>query len=342
VENNIFIPKKVMVGFQERTDTYTQKLAYVIYFDEKGVLRKENSWNSWRDHKIDSKEFDNTPTEGFVLNKKVGGCKYDWNVRNTYVRVYDPRDFEFEISIPNLLYILENTNSIKGKGLEGDFVYGWSGTELLLVPTSSPDYTAMVELNDLRHSKNNILSKDLTIGATYRHKSGADMTYMGRFDKHEDTRWEAYEVGKNLGKHYFFLTKDNKEIKIYKSLGNNFIATVDSGCISNYAELFELVERNTIYSPINPSRTEFFEYTLKELIESLLKSNYNTFYTLISGSYVKFYINKYKHISCNSREYRINKNFNTIEELYNNLKIFYRKRYLVNGKLYDNTMLNNQ
>lgn len=29
-------------------------------------------------------------------------------------------DFEFEITIENLLYILENANPIKGKGLEGE------------------------------------------------------------------------------------------------------------------------------------------------------------------------------------------------------------------------------
>ncbi|MCY7168922.1 hypothetical protein MK528_11220, partial [Streptococcus gordonii] len=34
-------------------------------------------------------EFDNVPTEGFVLNKKVGGTKSGWNHRSTYCRVYD-------------------------------------------------------------------------------------------------------------------------------------------------------------------------------------------------------------------------------------------------------------
>ncbi len=49
----IFIPTKIKVGYQERKDTYTKKLAYVIYFDEKGKLRKEASWQSWRDKKIE-------------------------------------------------------------------------------------------------------------------------------------------------------------------------------------------------------------------------------------------------------------------------------------------------
>ena len=30
---NIFIPKEIKVGFQERDSTYTKKLAYVIYYD---------------------------------------------------------------------------------------------------------------------------------------------------------------------------------------------------------------------------------------------------------------------------------------------------------------------
>ena len=102
MDESIFLPKTIRVGFQHRDDTYTKKLAYVIYYDEKGKLRKEASWSSWRDSNIEPEEYDNIPTEGFVLNKKVGGYKSDWNFRQAYVRVYDPRGFEFEITVPNL------------------------------------------------------------------------------------------------------------------------------------------------------------------------------------------------------------------------------------------------
>lgn len=44
----LFIPQKIHVGFQNREDTFNGKLAYVIYEDEKGNLRKETSWNQWR------------------------------------------------------------------------------------------------------------------------------------------------------------------------------------------------------------------------------------------------------------------------------------------------------
>ena len=122
MNSSIFIPKTINVGYQNREGTYTGKLAYVIYTDEKGKLRKENSWNSWRDKTIEPSVFDNIPTEGFVLNKKVGDYDSGWNHRHAYCRIYDPRGFEFEITFENLLYILENTNSIVGKGLEGLFV----------------------------------------------------------------------------------------------------------------------------------------------------------------------------------------------------------------------------
>ena len=38
MKSNIFIPKKINVGYQNRSDTYTGKLAYVIYYDEKGSV----------------------------------------------------------------------------------------------------------------------------------------------------------------------------------------------------------------------------------------------------------------------------------------------------------------
>lgn len=158
MKSNIYIPKRLNVGYQNREDTYTGKIAYVIYYDEKGKLRKETSWNNWRDEEIANTEFDNVPTEGFVLNKPAGGREYsnEWDVRKSYCRVYDPRDFEFEITIENLLYILANCSCVKGKGLEGKFVYGWDGKELILMPVDSPDYKEISAFSDKINDKQDI------------------------------------------------------------------------------------------------------------------------------------------------------------------------------------------
>lgn len=184
MRSSIYVPKRLNVGFQNRSGTYNGKLAYVIYFDEKGKLRKEKSWESWRDQSIQPEEYDNEPMEGFVLNKKVGDYASGWNHRQAYCRVWDPRGFEFEISIENLLYILENANCIKGKGLEGEFIYGWDGKDLILLPVDSPDYreiksyTKKIDTNDI------IKMKDLNVGSIYLDKDGNRYVYMGKHPKY--------------------------------------------------------------------------------------------------------------------------------------------------------------
>lgn len=180
MNNKLNIPKKIKVGFQKRSDTYTGMLAYVIYFDNKGVLRKEKSWETWRDKTIDAQEFDNEPTSGFVLNRGVGGVRqsYGWNARNEYIRVYDSRGFEFEISVANLLFILQECSAIKGKGLEGEFVYAWNGTKLALLPVSSQEFKESTEFCELQTKK--ITSGDMVVGCTYLTKDREEVLYMGR------------------------------------------------------------------------------------------------------------------------------------------------------------------
>ena len=174
------IPKVIHVGYQERNDTYTGQLAYVIYTDEKGKKRKEISWEGWRDTRIDPQDFDNEPTSGFVLNKGVGGARdsYSWNARNEYIRVYDPRGHEFEISVANLLFILQECTSSKGKGLEGEFVYSWDGTELILLPVACKEYKESMVFNGLKTLK--MTRKDMVPGHTYQTKDQEELIYLGR------------------------------------------------------------------------------------------------------------------------------------------------------------------
>ena len=107
VKDKLYIPTKIKVGFNLREDTYTGKLGYVIYHDGK-VWRKEASWESWRQKEGDTTnvgrydetgkykwtsvklgpdinplEFDNIPTDGFVLNKKAGGGSSGWKDRKS-------------------------------------------------------------------------------------------------------------------------------------------------------------------------------------------------------------------------------------------------------------------
>ena len=170
------VPAKLAVGFNNRTDTYSGKLAYITYF-RKDAIAKETSWQNWRDKNIEPVYTDNIPTEGFVLNKHVGGCKSWWNFRQSYCRIWDPRGFEFEITIPNLLYILETCNCLKGKGLEGKFVYSWDGQDLVLLPVDTEEYRQSVAL---QQATVEIKNKDGEVGYAYRSKDDKNLYYLGK------------------------------------------------------------------------------------------------------------------------------------------------------------------
>lgn len=205
----MIVPKTITVGYNNRNDTYTGKLAYVIYTDDKGKLRKEASWQSWRNKKLGSDNFDNIPTTGFVLNKQVGGARmsYGWNARNEYVRVYDPRNFEFEISVNNLLFILQECSSIKGKGLEGEFVYAWDGTQLVLLPINCKEYEDCVRHTNrqtIKFDKNNLKE-----GYSYIMKSGIEVLYLGKLNYNNTSPY--YKRFKPVGKRHVFLNLSLKK-----------------------------------------------------------------------------------------------------------------------------------
>ena len=179
--NSFFIPKRLAVGFQNRENTYSGKLAYVTYYDNTNKLRKETSWNNWRCHEIDPIYIDNIPTSGFILNKRAGGEKWGWNQRATYARVYDPRGFEFEITIDNLLWILEYVNT-ENKVLKGNFVYSWYGTDLVLMPVVSVDYEVSKRLSEQQYNKTSFKESDLIPGTLYKvkGKEANELVYIGK------------------------------------------------------------------------------------------------------------------------------------------------------------------
>lgn len=337
MKSNIFIPKKIKVGFQERSDTFTKKLAYVIYYDQKGKLRKEKSWNSWKDDKIQDLDFDNIPTSGFVLNKNVGGYKSDWNYRKSYIRIYDPRGFEFEITLDNLLYILENTNCIKGKGLEDEFVYGWDGQDLVLLPISSPDYKEITEYNDKIHSKNYIKSKELILGGKYKDKKNEEWVYLGRFNfvdiktiQKDKNVVEYIENDKGM---FYYFSRINKWnsfcVEKYKSLGDRFIECISNECVNDYADLIDKLEKCTSYSPYDRRKDEYINFTLEEFKDKLTKMKYGWISVYSNNHYVTIYKKEnglYIYSGCKEI-------IRTLEYLFEQLKPQYKKEYLLNGKL---------
>jgi len=300
LNNTIFLPKTIKVGYQNRSDTYTGQLAYVIYYDQQNKLRKERSWEGWRDNKIEPQEFSNEPTSGFVLNKKVGGYDTGWNHRQTYTRVYDPRGFEFEITIPNLLYILENANSIKGKGLEGDFIYGWSDKDIILIPVESPDYLALSNLNKLRHEHVKFDGKTLIAGATYKTDQNESLIYLGRFYESNGDKKET--------KTYFFydIKSSYRQIRTIKSLTNSIIEVIDENCVEDYSNLMDELLKSDLYSEREQKKDKYIDYTYEEFKTAVEKDGYwGRVFTMEDndGNSVRYIVKKYRNYSYYSSRY---------------------------------------
>lgn len=236
--SELFIPKKIKVGFQKRDGTYTGKLAYVIYIDNKGILRKEKSWQSWRDHGIAIEEFNNDPQDGFCLNKDVK--RFNWShfgSNRSYIRMYDPRGIEFEVTPENLIGILTETDCLK-RGLQGKCVYAWKGTELVLLPCVSEEYNKAKE--NTERQDQDISAKDLKPGHSYTTKKGEEVIYIGRFPWFE---WNKYndKPRKSTKQHIFAYPEVQPyQGRFFKKSDVKFLAVINSDSpVINYAELID-------------------------------------------------------------------------------------------------------
>lgn len=276
MKSQLLIPEKLRVGFQKREDTYTKKLAYVIYYGPDGKLRKETSWKGWchipgervskwnkniveNDTEVDLTPFDvdNKPHSGFVLNKGVQRYGY-WGGGRNMVRVYDDRGIEFEITIDNLMFILMTTNCHK-RGLEGEFVYAWGGHQnknLILLPVGCEEYQESLAFTGMQDKK--ITKADLVPGCAYTRKDMTQMIYLGQFKWYstlsDKSRYRRYS-GKSTLVHVFSYKKFDKyarydeekreyigeyNTEYFTASKLDKVATKDTDVpVSNYPELLE-------------------------------------------------------------------------------------------------------
>lgn len=290
-------------GSDNKCTEYTGHPRYWVTFDPVSTREEAEKLIPYREYvpnlgktsnnpKVKPFEFENVPMEGFVLNKKAGGNNTGWNHRNTYCRVYDPRGFEIEITIPNLLYILENSNSIRGKGLEGKFVYGWQGTELVLIPEQSPEFEEMIGFTKLQEM--NLTKKELIPGGIYISAHKERLTYLG-----DGFEYSKYQNKLSSAKKMWF-NRDNDK-------GVNYISTRDIKDIkkytgemdSNYVNLMDqLVKRDDYYNGDKNSLYVEIENPYNRLLSDLNHRTYynsNLYYIKINNKFLEIKINSYKY-----------------------------------------------
>lgn len=240
--SNIFIPKVIHVGFKEKPDTFTKKLGYIIYEDEKGKLRKEVSWNNWRNKKLGELKLDNTPGR-FVINKGVQRSSDWFGSGRSMVRIYDTRDFEFEISVDNLMVVLEHSDVSK-RDIVQECVLGWSGANVVLIPTNSEEYLKSVEYTQKQDTK--VSAKELVKGLVYSQKKGsqAKVVYMGNYHFFETNAGSRQDKGK---KHVFY----NLQSELFEVPSVSTLAPAESDVLySEFAELDQKLYKSGQISPV--------------------------------------------------------------------------------------------
>jgi hypothetical protein len=227
-------------------------------------------------------EFENIPTDGFVLNKGVGGQRhsYGWNARNEYIRVFDPRGFEFEISVANLLFILKECDCSRGKGLEGQFVYSWDGTELVLLPAQSEDFKKSQSFTNLQNKK--IVAKEMVPGYIYITKKQDKLIFLGKLD-YFYLPDEANDKG--IKKKFVFWNEEKKEFH-YQTGIDNIAEIISDTIVENYAELMDKYNGS-------PHGSKVVDLFLKDCKK--FDSSYRDFWYVEEspGTFIQYYSNNH-------------------------------------------------
>lgn len=143
--NSLFIPERIKIGFQKRGNTLTGNLAYIIYYDEKGVLRKKTSWENWRDKSIEPMDMENIPRSGYIVNEGVTHFAYSSFGSDRFrVRIHSSEGYEFEIYPENMIAIMA-VSDISKRYINQECVFAWDGQDLVLLPTNTSQYEKAVE-----------------------------------------------------------------------------------------------------------------------------------------------------------------------------------------------------
>lgn len=288
MKSNLYIPKSIKVGFQKRNDTFTGKLGFVTYIDDKGLLRQENSWNGWRDKAIEAVEYTNEPRSNFVFNKDINRSGHWSDV--TKVRIFDTRDFEFEIDVSNMMYILMHSD-ISKRDIAEDCVFAWNGKNLILLPVNSDEYRNSVV--NTKKQNSTFSFKNLVLGHTYSTKKEGDIIYLGY---HEWSQMKYVGNGKireSVGKKHIFYHNKSYGDKFMSFEAKDIAEEISSEISSKYADLVQQLHKTSDmqktgkfsvikgFSQIGYKRTAYDMY--KVVIEE--KANENKPYKLFTVNY---------------------------------------------------------
>lgn len=210
---NFYIPDEIIVGYQKRGDTLTEHLAFITYRKPDGKLLNESNFNKWISKDIPHVVLKNSPSNDFVVNKNVRhGNHYS---SDTKIRIYDTREMEIEIPVDNFLFVVKNSEILKGN-IKQDCVYGWLNNQIYLVPINSNEYKEAMQHTNAVNEK----VSEYFVGNVYQDKKQNDYLYLGtgKLSYFDEDRYYTENIDEILYKtkkgHIFIDTRGNISVSV--------------------------------------------------------------------------------------------------------------------------------
>lgn len=153
---------KYYVGFQKQRYSGAEAFRMLGFATpntgDYNFRKRKETVDSWSEKELTPMDLDNTPTHGFKIVDTVSR----YSTSNKFFRVEDPRGFELEIDVNNLLDLIENHTIVNGTIME-PLVWGRYGQGNYLVSSNSEEY---------KHYKNGPVRVGLNAGDWFTNKAG--------------------------------------------------------------------------------------------------------------------------------------------------------------------------
>lgn len=181
--STIKVPEKVYIGFQGRRTQDDVPLGFMTpYGEDQAGQKRMATVDGWArgyygstNKAFNSVTLDNKPMIGFKIGRAVR--RYGrFSGNSSKIRVEDPRGFELEISIENMLMLM-NSNIIEDGELVAECVWGRDGNANVLLPLNSEPYAHYLQTQQKKAAV--IGLKNVKVGDSIELLTGEKGVYLG-------------------------------------------------------------------------------------------------------------------------------------------------------------------
>jgi hypothetical protein len=272
---------QLYVGFHRHGDRMPVG-RMVNYVDNKTNQKLRDKIEDWSAYgagskaKLNSLIIDNKPMTGFRISRSQ--INAGWYQTPDYIRVEDPRGFEVDITIPNMI-MLTNNNILDNGEIMHECIWGRDNAINVLLPVNSVPYKEAMQNTD-RQTTHVHVSK-LKLGDHVVLKNGMKGRYMGKLTAIS----ELYETTKSGHSGYSYYNSS----RAWESNVSSHYLSVDSP--QHYIEQLT-IDNNGVphrrylgYSSPNVSRVEESDPLTSAEINQRLMDAYETGFTHAGKSY---------------------------------------------------------